>query len=194
MGGTMVDTMVLVYAFDYENKRARSRKEQYATAYRHQHTPDRLAASAELVRGLDVIWASTITIVEFMRTIKDDQREWLDSFGARIQPVEVSRAVADKAANLLRKRSEPSSDVCPKCLNHSDGSPCGKCGRSLSRHFAVTDATIAACAEVHDHIQRLCTYDSGILAFSQFVKRCSIGEPPPPAPTQMKFPGMRDSD
>ena len=55
--------------------------------------------------------------------------------------------------------------------------PCTKCKRTVSSHQRLADAMIAATADTFDRDCVLYAFDTGVLAFKPYVKRCSIERP-----------------
>ncbi len=175
----MVDTMVLIHACHLESNQPKDKAHQKTREYRLAQTLPRCKASSALLKSLEVIYVSAVTITEFYRTSYDVELEWLDQLGKRLKPISLSRPIAKHAAKLLRERGGGDSKVCPKCMNAPNENACGTCGRSLTRYHRIADAMVAATADNTSYITELYCYDGGILALAPFLRNCKVSEPPP---------------
>ena len=186
--GSMVDTQVLIHACHLDSKKAKSKTHQKEQAYALSKTLPRCQASSALLAKLDIIYVSTVTMVEFYRTSRENHLEWVDSLGDRLHPLALDRASADKAAKLLRSLNTSNDGMCPRCMNQPNDVPCAECNCLLSKYHRVADAMIAATAEMHKEVDVLYCYDGGILKYGEKLSRCTVREPTeyePPAQAEL---------
>jgi predicted nucleic acid-binding protein len=162
----MVDTNVVIYAM-------RTAKTSDKPDLRTM-----LTMSTDLLRRLDTIRISAITHVEVMRALRPSERanHAVQALFRRLYVMPVTGAAAERAVELLAQRNA-NEKVCPRCLSAEKDHPCPKCNRVVASHQRVSDAMIAATADTYDHDCVLYAFDSGVLAFKPYVKRCSIEKP-----------------
>jgi predicted nucleic acid-binding protein len=162
----MVDTNVVIYAM------------------RKTQTNDRpdlrtmITMSTDLLRRLDKIRISAITHVEVMRALRPAERTnpVVQALFRRLQIMPLTAAAAERAVELLLQKNV-NEKVCPRCLSAENDHPCARCNRLVASHQRLADAMIAATADTFDRDCVLYAFDTGVLAFKPYVKRCSIERP-----------------
>jgi predicted nucleic acid-binding protein len=176
--GSMIDTMVLVYAFKFEfNREAQSRAQRREQAFAQQSLGPNYEASSLLLRRLSVVRMSAITVVEFCRGMRDDEKAWFDNVSARFDVIATTGAIAGKAADLLRGRSKTIGKVCPKCLSAPEDHVCTKCNLRVASQQRLNDSVIAATAELTTRVSVLYSFDTGVHSFSAQMGKCLIRSP-----------------
>src|SRR5579863_6739924 len=163
----MVDTNVVIYAM-------RSARAGDKPAF-----AEMLTDSKSLLRGLDAIRVSAVTVVEVMRGLRPAERanENVKALFDRFQVEALDGSAADLAVKLLEKRNT-NEKICPRCLGSDSEHKCEKCARTASSQQRVNDAMIAATADTRPDISVLWAFDSGVIAFAPYVTRCRIERPP----------------
>lgn len=176
--GSMIDTMVLVYAFRFEHRRANpSRAQRRENEMAQQELGPQYEASSRLLKRLHVIRMSAITVVEFCRGLRDDEKAWFDKISERFDVIATDGRIAQKAADLLRGRNKSIGRTCPKYLNAREDHTCTKCGQKTAQQRRINDAIIAATAELTGRIEVLYSFDAGVQSFSGQMTECVIRSP-----------------
>lgn len=174
----MIDTMVLIYAMSDIGKRPPSRAER-----RQKIDDEKLSlmveASKKLLKRHPTVIVSAVSVIEFMRRIREHERVPYESILPHLEVLPVDLPVANKASALLRDRDgDPSVKVCRRCLNSTKDTECVGCKLRISSYQRINDAIVAATAEVTDKVTVLYTFDGPIKnGFGDKLKNCAIIDP-----------------
>ena len=162
---SMVDTHILSYALCTPTGREDAKLRTM------------IDCSKRIIRNTKVVRVSSPTWTEICRFKSPSGDRMITKLSSKIRVITFNGAMASRAAELLADRNRPET-VCKRCLN-SKAAPneCTQCAKLISPQQRVTDAMIAATAELTRDVDILYSYDSGVLNFSRYVKRIRIVEP-----------------
>jgi predicted nucleic acid-binding protein len=141
---------------------------------------DVLQRSSQLVAQAEQILVSAISWYEIRRFVPPEQEKHLAELEKRIQVVRTDAAVVEFANTLSKKVQQTlgvTPDVCSRC-----GLPPGQrsgtgCNRAVALKSRFADFLIAATAHVRADVDRLYTFDTGVLNMQEFL-RPRVIEPP----------------
>lgn len=163
----MVDTMILVYA----TKASANTKDP--------EIKERRATSISVLTNLKLVNISAITWMEYLRGQTPEQAKALEPFRDKLFAHAVDPKIAAYAADLMRKYR--ASGVCPTCLNSKKSHQCTACGAKRSQFVRLNDAIILATAQLSADIDRLYTFDGGLLELASHIPGSKAEIPPHPS-------------
>lgn len=190
----MLDTNVLIYAFSENSQRQSSSAERRRRATESADIAAMIDASKRLIAKQGIVRVSAISMVEFMRRIRQHEEGPYLEISQRLEVIAVDRVIAEKAAQMMRTRDGATSGkVCRRCLNCVDTHECGECKRFVPSTKRLNDAIIVATAELHDKVNVLYSFDGHLSrGFGSQMKNCQIIDPrsvdAPPKEAEPKAP------